>query len=135
MRDGSPQLPFEVFLERESAIVVVRVSGVLTKADFDDYASALRRESGMARRRAGRLMILVDATYGGLLPAETAGAVDALQNELASEPLDRIAILVTSSLQKLQVRRLDAGGKTLPFLSENAARTWLSAYSEISGAA
>ncbi|MEI9851797.1 MAG: hypothetical protein WDN24_14285 [Sphingomonas sp.] len=126
---------YDIAFDGSSGIISVRANAVLNAEEFARYARELRHHVLRARWRQGQVRILVDATAGGVLPGDVAQGIAELQRELLTGAHDRIAVIVSTSLQKLQVRRISLPGKGETFLSESAARTWLSAYAHMDSAA
>jgi hypothetical protein len=112
--------------EAEAGILAVRLTGFLddtaSRRFADDLAVAIK-----AIRVSGQpLLFLVDNSEGRVASPPVA---QALAERLRTEyrPGDRTAIIVASSLNKLQARRF-SGSANEVFMSEKAARTWLTAY-------
>ncbi|RVT90343.1 hypothetical protein [Sphingomonas crocodyli] len=115
--------------EDESAgIVRMMVEGFFDQdilaRHFDDNAAFVRRW-----RAAGRpIRVLIDANR--LLPHTPQNQAFVMRSfERIYRPGDRVAILVGSSLVKMQMRRTHSFGEIIQFfLSEQGAVTWLKAY-------
>jgi len=114
---------FSIDHEAASGILVCRVTGFLSDAEGAQLARAFLDEIGRARRGAPILRILFDNREGNVFSSASLGAlVTTLKGE--QRPGDRAAVLVANSINKSQARRNMSDGNQV-FLSEQAARTWL----------
>ena len=112
----------------------VRGSGVLTtcgfwnEADASDFYPLLTKVALMSRARHGKALLLFDASNavvqdGSLIQAAVANRDSTLRET------DRIALVLGSSLLKMQIKRSDAAVSTTEyFISRSAADTWLHAH-------
>lgn len=113
--------------DQDGGILEVRARGVWTPETVMRYRSDLAVEAVAARAQAGRLKLLFNAVEFSVQPQDAADKIQ-LVERVAIEPGDRVAVLLASSLLKLQARRVFEGWSNLDlFVSENAARTWLQA--------
>lgn len=116
----------ELRIEIDSATTIVRVFGSgmwpepYARAHFEELDRTLRR----LRSRGSPLRVLVDIRDAVVQKPETAQCVSAATNNIYRS-CDRIAIVVASSLLKLQIRRSTDTGLHRLFSSYNAAETWL----------
>lgn len=109
--------------DEESDLVRVRSEGFLTTADVQRYGMELRDAIQRARYRTGCGKVLV-ATSDVVQSADVMEAFVKLQ-PLIDPNSDRLAVMVSSSLSKMQVRRSLVSANQQAFLSESAAMTWL----------
>ena len=113
--------------DQDGGILEVRARGVWTPETVMRYRSDLAVEAVAARAQAGRLKLLFNAVEFSVQPQDAAEKIQ-LVERVAIEPGDSVAVLLASSLLKLQARRVFEGWSNLDlFVSENAARTWLQA--------
>jgi hypothetical protein len=105
-------------------ILEVRATGVWTTEMVESYRGDLAIAAEAARKRAGRLMMLFNATDYVVQPQDVATRAQHVERVVL--PGDRIAVLISSSLLKLQARRVLAGWDRIElFVSEDSARAWL----------
>jgi len=113
---------FEVTCEVETGIVHCRFSGFLPDAEVDELVKELTRAIHEARRRYGRLRMLIDNRQGEVFSKSASAAVVTLKS--LYDRMDRIAALVPTGLRKLQAER-NRSEQTRVFLSEDEAMDWL----------
>jgi len=109
-------------------ILKVTVFGFFTPDIARHFAHDFSLAVSDARSRSDSLRMLMDASQGAVMTVEVAEQMKLLEERIVTEPSDRAAVVVRSSLHKLQIRRVFDASRTQVFLSENAARTWLLAY-------
>jgi hypothetical protein len=112
---------------RERQMICIACSGMWTPEQVDACFDTLRIQIGEMRASFGRVRVLVDRREAVPQPAST---VERLRSHthMGYLPGDRIAVVVDSSLSKMQLRdQLDPETHKL-FISENAATTWLTAH-------
>lgn len=117
---------FEVQLEDGTGILMVKVLGAWTRTEVHRYRLVIRELLPEARRRFGGVRILVDSRRGKAVPQDLLAPLARVRDGLMHAD-DRIAGLVESSMRKMQVRNTVANPNWQLFLSEAAARTWLTA--------
>jgi hypothetical protein len=114
-------------------IIRVAVSGFFDKQDLEKHFAAKRQIVDRWRAHGRDICMLIDAV--GLKPHSPENqrfAEEAVARLYRSS--DRVAMLLESSLVKMQMRRsLSHGDIANFFLSENAAITWLTAHSGSTG--
>jgi hypothetical protein len=115
---------FEIAFEEDTGILRVMVLGEWTRSEVDRYRDAIHQAVPEARRRHGALRMLVDSRRGKTVPRALLKPLMQIGDGLMA-PEDRVAGLVESSVRKLELRSVVAEWQL--FLSEPAARTWLSA--------
>ncbi len=115
---------FHFAFESGSGILSVRVSGSWTLSEIDRYAREAGPQFAQAREQAGRLRLLVDL-------GATAVISQSLLDPLAragmqySRADDRVALVVNSTLLKLQMRRMIADAPAEIFVTLDEAAAWL----------
>jgi hypothetical protein len=118
---------FAVRYDAPSGVVRVTREGPLSDGDFVRYRDALAHALHEVRAVTPAARVLVDARGIEALPPNSADRL-AEMGRLFS-PDDRIAVIVGSSLLKIEARRIAHSASVQNFVSENAAWTWLMAYS------
>jgi len=109
--------------DEESDLVRVRSEGFLTIGDVQRYGMEFRDAIQRARHRTGCGKVLVESS-------EVVQSADVVEAFVKLQPLidpdaDRLAVMVSSSLRKMQVKRGLVSANQQAFLSESAAMTWL----------
>lgn len=122
---------YSLDFEQETGILRVIVFGFFSDEVARQFAHDFPLAVRDARARSNRLLMLMDATQGELMTPAVAAQMKGLEERFVTEPSDRCAVMVGSSLHKLQIRRVFDTERTQVFVSENAARTWLLAYEEV----
>jgi hypothetical protein len=112
---------------RDDRIRIVRINRVAVQqlADVDRYLAVLGDVVRDARTRFGRVRILADLRNSPIRTQEAAERMR-LGNLALYREGDRVALIVESSLLKMQLRRTLVEYQNI-FLSPNAAETWLTA--------
>ncbi len=110
----------------DDAAGIVRVSRLALQqpSDVDRYADVLSSVLRTARQRFGKARVLADLRQS---PVRTQTTAERLRqcNESLYRPGERVALLVETSLLKMQLRRNLIPEYQNIFMSENAAVTWL----------
>lgn len=94
----------------------------------EDVAAHFRQLGEIISRRhaSGEVVrALIDLKSAAIQPMGIATSIAEATNRLYSKPTDRVAILVASSLLKMQLRRIHADQPFEIFISEQEARTFL----------
>lgn len=118
---------FKLTYDAETGIVTCKFSDFVPDAEADEMVQEVKRVIPVARRRHGRLRMLMDNRDGMVFSTYATAAVVALKSVYESK--DRIAALVPSGLRKFQAQR-NASEQTRVFLSEEEAMDWLRAADE-----
>jgi hypothetical protein len=115
-------------------ILEVRATGIWTADAVESYRRDLLIAAERARKRAGKLKMLFNASSYAVQPKDVAQRAQHFERIVI--PGDLIAVLINSSLLTLQARRVFAGWDRIElFVSEDSARAWLLAGGEVPGAA
>ncbi len=111
----------------DEAAGVLRASagGFWSADDADAFREELRARATDARRRAGRLRLLVDGTGSQVQKPEVTDRLATLAAALIQSPRDRIAVVIGSSLIKMQAERVLQTDGAQAFLSSAEANAWL----------
>jgi hypothetical protein len=123
--DGSPGL-YNLCYERETGIIRTSVQGFWSVVDTDDYFERLAAYIDAGRRRTGSVRVLVDRRSSPVQSSEV-GLRMQKANEDLYRPGDRLAIVVGSSLLKIQLGRLFRHEGSKAFSSYDEAVSWLKA--------
>jgi len=113
---------FEVTCDVETGIVHCRLSGFLPDTEVEELVKELTRAIHEAKRRYGRLRLLIDNRHGEVFSRNAAAAIVVIKS--LYDRMDRIAALVPTGLRKLQAER-NRSEQTRVFLSEDEAMDWL----------
>ncbi|WP_343518729.1 hypothetical protein [Sphingomonas sp.] len=112
---------------RDDRLKILRISQVTvqTVEEVDHYLAVLGEVVRDARLRFGRVRVLADLRNS---PVRTQEAAERMRmgNLALYRTGDRVALIVESSLLKMQLRRTLVEYQNI-FLSPNAAETWLTA--------
>ncbi|MBV9842263.1 MAG: hypothetical protein JOY99_12185 [Sphingomonadaceae bacterium] len=106
-------------------IVRVTSSGMISINEAKRFAQQINNIAEKARRACGRVRILVKAD--GTIQQSAVVDVFSGMDRPVKHPTDRMAVIVSSSLAKIQARRGFKSDLEQAFLSEGAALKWLSA--------
>jgi hypothetical protein len=102
-------------------------SGFWTAAYVDDHFDQLEICLVDVRRRLGRAKVLVDLRKSPVQAPDVADRIRIRAQQLYGAG-DRVAVVVETSLLKMQLRRATDGQKIQNFISIAAAEMWLAAY-------
>jgi len=114
---------FSVHYDDTSGIIRCTSGGFLTVAEVHEYASAVHESMGRSWREFGRVAMLVISNDATVQSAEVMDATNA--NLRRFGPADRLAIVVSSQLVKMQAGRTLDGERFRTFASEEEALAWL----------
>jgi len=115
---------YKIEFDEQAAIVTARLSGSWDVAEVERYRDDLNDTVTRLKSGHPRLSMLADGRELSLTTQEVAAAFNALSGSKYMELIDRIAILVSKMLNKLQAERMD-GSKIRVFMDEDAAIAWL----------
>lgn len=115
-------------IDRSLGAIRLTGSGFWSVGQIDAYFVDLRRLIARLRADTGRVLVLADMRG---VPPQSPEVAERLygQNEELYREGDRSAIILDTSLAKMQMRRLLDERYHGFFLSVDAAETWLRAYS------
>ncbi|MBV9843275.1 MAG: hypothetical protein JOY99_17360 [Sphingomonadaceae bacterium] len=120
---------FVIHWDEARAAVRIETFGIWSVDDFNEFYPLVRAAYDKSRARLGYALVLVDGTKAHVQTSELIQYMQA-QGQIISKPGDRVAVIVSSSLLKLQMKRVTEAVDTVQyFLSPSAADTWLNAYS------
>lgn len=113
--------------DRASGVIHIKIEGFFDLATLDRHFKAEKAAVNHWRWEGRPIRVLIDAV--NLLPHSTECQI-VVQREIGTiyRAGDRVALQVSSSLVKMQMRRVFTQGNILNFfLSNDAARMWLDA--------
>lgn len=118
---------FSFEYDETHGIMRIRVVGAWTAAEIERYRIEAGPQFAMTRQKAGSLRLLIDNMKGELLQQTLVRPMlDAGRSHGRRD--DRVAMIVASSLIKFQTRRVFGEQNWSIFISEDAARIWLTAH-------
>lgn len=121
---------YVVNFEADCGILRSEVTGCWDLDTVRRYARSMVYEAQMATQLEGRLKLLAKVVDRTFASPEAASELRKMVREVAaSTPDSRVALLVNSSFMKGKTG-VDLGDGVQAFESENAARTWLTAFDE-----
>jgi hypothetical protein len=124
---------FDFTYNRSAGLLQVRVSGSWTIPEIERYAREAGPQFASARKDAGLLRYLIDLRAANILSQEMMEPLGKAGMQYARAD-DRIALVVGSTLLKLQMRRM-LGDAPIPiFISAPEATTWLLSDDKVSTA-
>jgi hypothetical protein len=117
---------YAIRYDAEREIIRIARLGVQNVDDVERYLKELSRVVCEMRARCGRVRLLADLRYS---PVRTSAVAERIRvaNLALYRPGDRVALLVESSLLKMQLRRNLVPDYQNIFLSPTAAEIWLAA--------
>jgi hypothetical protein len=104
---------------------VLATSGVWSVADVDRFYDAQKKINEAARHRFGRLALLMDLRHATVVTQDASTRMQSLNDRLYQSD-DRVAIVISSALMTMQLRRAFTIGTREVFDSIAAAKAWLS---------
>ena len=122
---------YEFRLDETAKSIRVRTSGFWTVDVARRFVGEYRASAEQARRRWGRVRMLVDARDSMVQANEVTRELTGLNESVCESPGDRIALVVSGGLVKLQADRVAENGTHGPvgerrtFVDPEAAAAWL----------
>jgi len=115
---------FEFRFDESSGILRVVVLGTWAQAEIERYGCEAGKQFAAARRRFGALRLLIDCSAGYVCPRDLVESLaeSGLQHRLDG---DRVAMVVSSGIIRLQIKRMMGMVPPDMFDSDSAARAWL----------
>ena len=118
---------YRMSLREPTGLIAVVVERPCCPRTMDVYELDLLNLAEEARARTGRLRVLVDSTAVELLPQATLTRLQDLERKLIQDANDRVAIVVSSGLCRIQLSRISPYRQIERFMSPAAAMAWLTA--------
>lgn len=112
--------------DADAGILVCRLYGFMDDEAAHKFGREMSHATARLRSAGGPLLVLFDNRKGRVASPSAAKALGERFNS-TKQPGDRTAIVLNDSLGKLQTKRYTTTDHEA-FVSENAARTWLTAY-------
>ena len=118
---------FAVRWDNDRASVLIDAEGFWSEEDTATFCAAVKPAAARSRARHGYALLLFDASKNEILGDAPAAKFQSDEVRF-TEPGDRVAIVVQSSLNRLQMKRLTKSWLIAEFfICTNAADTWLHA--------
>lgn len=114
-------------VDEQKKLVRLEVSGIMSVSEAEKLNEEILANASAARRQFGSFRLLVDARLFPVQPADTASSFNP-PSEVLKGDSDRYAVVVGSSLSKLQADRILGDARTRTFSSLNEAESWLLAH-------
>jgi hypothetical protein len=115
---------YRIDYDRQAGIVRVSVEGFWDVATAERFGADLRRPMNEAKTSGRPVLVLSDARKFVVQPPEVAAIFARIEEEQG--PLrDRLAMVVTSILAKMQGERAVAGSTARFFATPEEAEAWL----------
>lgn len=118
---------FDFTFEDETGILRVTIFGAWTASEVHRFGHDAEGRFAGARAKVGHLRMLIDCSRGFVCPQELVEPLADAGLQYARHD-DRVALVVTSSLMKIQIKRMMGNAPSNMFISDNAARMWLLAH-------
>jgi hypothetical protein len=114
---------YSLHMETGAGILHSNVVGYWSAQDATDYVADMKRLILECRKRQGYAKLLVDRTVAQVHSQDVTQILAELNAFLA--PGDFLAMILSSTLSKMQMGRLTVHENTRAFSSERDARAWL----------
>ncbi|MBB5714133.1 hypothetical protein [Sphingomonas aerophila] len=121
-------MSYRIEINEQAGRVEVVVHRVCDPREIAEDESRLLKAAAQARADLGRLRLIIDSRQVGPLPNASVERLMLLEEKLVTRDDDRIAVVVESSLAKVQLARFSKHKQVNRFVSPTAADTWLSAH-------
>jgi len=117
---------FLIGVDDKAKVVLVEGVGFWTLTTIDTHFDYLFDVIAKQRRLARPVRVLIDVCQADIQPSDVIDRIG-LRSALIYEPGDRVAIVVASSLAKIQMKRGVIGVRHEFFFSPRSAMSWLCA--------
>lgn len=109
---------------RMPLVIIVKPEGLWDRQQSRDHFAGLRKELVRQRATHGRARVLVDLAS---MPVQQQDTISSMRIDLAASylPGDKVALVTTSALLGMQVRRVDLPAQTRLFDDDAEAMVWL----------
>ena len=124
---------FNFAFDSDSGTLTVVVIGSWTMAEVERYGREAGLEFTQARKKAGNLRLLIDLE-GTQVLSQTVIEPLAKAGMQYSQPDDRVAVLVNSTLMKIQMKRMVGDAPVPVFLVRDQAVAWLASSGDAASA-
>lgn len=116
---------FDVKFDAVARRLVLRLSGFWSDRTMTEFEQALERTLASAKRQFNDYETVSDASAFTVQSAAISARFGALMASLSANRHGRVAIVVASTLNKLQVERSMGKSNVRAFLDRSAADQWL----------
>lgn len=117
---------FNFAFEPATGILRIHVTGSWTLPEVERYAQEAGVQFAKARQHAGTLRLLIDLSRTEILSQAIIDPLAKAGMQYA-RPDDQVALVVSSALMKLQMKRMIGDAPTPIFISDEEAASWLTA--------
>lgn len=117
---------FQFAPEEKTGIVRASLEGFWTVDTVDSYWNILEDRIKRSQDAHGRLLMVMDCTRLQVQPNDVVARMEERGVKLISNERDRIAVIVDSSLLKMQGKRVLDSSQIQNFGSQSEAEKWLS---------
>lgn len=124
---------FNFVHDQTAGVLQVRVNGSWTISEVERYGREAGVQFNAARKAAGALRYLIDLSGAHVLSQELMDPL-ATAGMQYSQPDDRVALVVGSTLLKIQMRRMLGEAPVPIFLSAKEGMNWLLSEKPVSAA-
>ena len=124
---------FNFVYDQTAGVLQVRVNGSWTISEVERYAREAGARFNAARKESGSLRYLIDLTGAHVLSQELMDPL-AKAGMQYSQADDRVALVVGSTLLKIQMRRMLGEAPVPIFLSVKEGMDWLLSEKAVSAA-
>lgn len=121
-----PSIPHQLisYAEADRGVVYVVGRGFWSETMVDDHFNELRRTASVVRRTVRSVRVLVDLRRAAVQSPAVAARIKDETRRVWTEQ-DRIAVVLQSTLAKLQIDRVVDNGNHASFVTIEDARDWL----------
>lgn len=113
-----------ISFDEQTGLILVRIEGFQHNTDVTAYMTDLTRMVGQVRARGRRVRVLADVSLAVVRSPLTATQQKTF-NDVLYRVSDRVALVVTSPLLHLQIKRTSACSIQRSFADYQEAESWL----------
>lgn len=115
-------------IDDDNRLLLITMLSGLKEHNAEQAFAEIKKYADIAHKRFGRLHMLLDARKAKPLPEVVSRKYDDYEALLLHGPEDRLAVVVSSSLNKKLTRNAMTGLRTGIFIAESSALTWLNGH-------
>lgn len=117
---------YRIEFDEKTGILTIRRSGFQDMEESGRMIEDIVKAMESARRKAGRLRLLsIAEDEGHVYPQKTIDAFRKLVEQFFTQPEDKAAYIVRSTLARMQIARMDDTGRLKAFATIPEATEWL----------
>lgn len=116
---------YSIETDRVGRLVRFKATGFFDDAEADRFRADLTNVIADLTRTAGGFKILADLREIDVLPQTAVKSIQAQMQWTANKGVERSAVLVSSMLQQMQIKRIVPDDRFHCFTAEDAALRWL----------